>query len=169
MLGRNKVKQIVADLDQFIDKMDECVLIYKNGIRNYLEGNKDAFNGNIQAITAIRDNTTDMRRGIENSLYTYALITENRIDILQLLEHMDMIVGQLYKNLVQYEIEIPFFPSELNIEFLKLVELVSLSVEIVAQKKRWRNWLRPSSVRCSTRWKTLNSVRKYTCVISRSM
>ena len=136
MLGRNKVKQIVADLDQFIDKMDECVLIYKNGIRNYLEGNKDAFNGNIQAITAIRDNTTDMRRGIENSLYTYALITENRIDILQLLEHMDMIVGQLYKNLVQYEIEIPFFPSELNIEFLKLVELVSLSVEIVAQAIR---------------------------------
>ena len=128
MFGRNKVNQIIADLDQFIDKMDECVLLYKNGIRNYLEGNSQAFADNI--------NTTDLRRNIENSLYSYTLVSENRVDILQLLEHMDMIVGQLYKNLVQYEIEIPFFPSELNVEFLKLVELASLSVEITAQSIR---------------------------------
>ena len=114
MFGRNKVNQIIADLDQFIDKMDECVLLYKNGIRNYLEGNSQAFTDNIQAVMTIRENTTDLRRSIENSLYSYTLVSENRVDILQLLEHMDMIVGQLYKNLVQYEIEIPFFPSELN-------------------------------------------------------
>ena len=115
MFGRNKVNQIIADLDQFIDKMDECVLLYKNGIRNYLEGNSQAFTDNIQAVMTIRENTTDLRRSIENSLYSYTLVSENRVDILQLLEHMDMIVGQLYKNLVQYEIEIPFFPSERGI------------------------------------------------------
>ena len=136
MFGHNKVKEIITELDQFIDKMDECVLIYKNGIRNYLEGNSQAFNDNIQSIMTIRDTTTDLRRSIENDLYSNTLIAGSRIDILQLLEHMDMIVGQLYKNLVQYEIEIPFFPSELNIDFLKLVELASLSVEITAQAIR---------------------------------
>lgn len=136
MFGRNKVKEIIAELDQFINKMDESVLIYKNGIRNYLEGNSQAFSENIQSITDIRKNTTEMRRSIESHLYSYALISESRVNILHLLEHMDMIVGQLYKNLVQYEIEIPFFPSELNIEFLKLVELASLSVEITAQAIR---------------------------------
>ena len=136
MFGRNKVNQIIADLDQFIDKMDECVLLYKNGIRNYLEGNSQAFADNIKGVMTIRESTTDLRRNIENSLYSYTLVSENRVDILQLLEHMDMIVGQLYKNLVQYEIEIPFFPSELNVEFLKLVELASLSVEITAQSIR---------------------------------
>ena len=136
MFGRNKVNQIIADLDQFIDKMDECVLLYKNGIRNYLEGNSQAFADNIKGVMTIRESTTDLRRNIENSLYSYTLVSENRVDILQLLEHMDMIVGQLYKNLVQYEIEIPFFPSELNVEFLKLVELASLSVETTAQAIR---------------------------------
>ena len=130
------MNQIIADLDQFIDKMDECVLLYKNGIRNYLEGNSQAFADNIKGVMTIRESTTDLRRNIENSLYSYTLVSENRVDILQLLEHMDMIVGQLYKNLVQYEIEIPFFPSELNVEFLKLVELASLSVETTAQAIR---------------------------------
>ena len=136
MFGRKKINHIISELDLFINKMDECVLIYKNGIKNYLEGNSQAFVDNIQSVTAIREDSTELRRSIENSLYSYTLVSENRVDILQLMEHIDMIIGQLYKNLVQYEIEIPFFPSELNIEFLKLVELVSLSVEITAQAMR---------------------------------
>ena len=136
MFGRKKTNQIISELEQFINKMDECVLIYKNGIKNYLEGNSQAFNENIQSVMTIREDTTELRRNIENSLYSFTLVSENRIDILQLMEHIDMIIGQLYKNLVQYEIEIPFFPSELNIEFLKLVELASLSVEIAAQAMR---------------------------------
>ena len=129
MFGRDKVKLIINELDQFVNNMDEGVLIYKNGIRNYLEGNA-------QQITALRESTTNQRRNIENSLYSYTLISENRVDILQLLGHMDMIVEKLYKNLLQYEIEIPFFPSELNVDFLKMVELASLSVEITAQAIR---------------------------------
>ena len=136
MFGRNKTNQIISELEQFINKMDECVLIYKNGIKNYLEGNSQAFNENILSVMTIREDTTELRRNIENSLYSFTLVSENRGDILQLMEHIDMIIGQLYKNLVQYEIEIPFFPSELNIEFLKLVELASLSVEIAAQAMR---------------------------------
>lgn len=136
MFGRKKTNQIISELEQFINKMDECVLIYKNGIKNYLEGNSQAFNENIQSVMTIREDTTELRRNIENSLYSFTLVSENRVDILQLMEHIDMIIGQLYKNLVQYEIEIPFFPSELNIEFLKLVELASLSVEIAAQAMR---------------------------------
>ena len=136
MFGRNKTNQIISELEQFINKMDECVLIYKNGIKNYLEGNSQAFNENILSVMTIREDTTELRRNIENSLYSFTLVSENRVDILQLMEHIDMIIGQLYKNLVQYEIEIPFFPSELNIEFLKLVELASLSVEIAAQAMR---------------------------------
>ena len=136
MFGWKKTNQIISELEQFINKMDECVLIYKNGIKNYLEGNSQAFNENIQSVMTIREDTTELRRNIENSLYSFTLVSENRVDILQLMEHIDMIIGQLYKNLVQYEIEIPFFPSELNIEFLKLVELASLSVEIAAQAMR---------------------------------
>ena len=136
MFGTKKVNKTINDLDSFLDYLDECILIYKNGIKNYLEGNKEKFDDNLNSITQLRGTTTDLRRTIENDLFTYSLITDQRVDILQLLERLDKIINLLYKNLCQYEIEIPFFPAELNVDFLKLVEVTSLSLEGILQAAR---------------------------------
>ena len=39
MFGTKKTNKTISDLDSFLDHIDECVLTYKNGIKNYLEGN----------------------------------------------------------------------------------------------------------------------------------
>ena len=129
MFGLKKTNKTISDLDSFLDYLDECVLTYKSGIKNYLEGNKKDFDDNLESITRLREVTIDLRRTIENELYSYSLVNDQRVEILQLLERLDKIVNMLYKNLCQYEIEIPFFPSELNVDFLKLVEITSLAVE----------------------------------------
>lgn len=136
MFGLKKTNKTISDLDNFLDYLDECVLIYKNGIKNYLEGNKKDFVDNLDSITKLRDTSTDLRRTIENELYTYSLVTDQRVEIMQLLERLDMIINLLHKNLWQYEIEIPFFPSELNVDFLKLVEITGLAVEGTIQATR---------------------------------
>ena len=129
MFGLKKTNKTISDLDSFLDLLDECVLTYKSGIKNYLEGNKKDFDDNLESITRLRDNTIELRRTIENELYTYSLVTDQRVEIMQLLERLDTIINLLHKNLWQYEIEIPFFPSELNVDFLKLVEVTGLAVE----------------------------------------
>ena len=136
MFGLKKTNKTISDLDSFLDYLDECVLIYKSGIKNYLEGNKKDFDDNLENITKLRDTSTDLRRTIENELYSYSLVTDQRVEIMQLLEQLDMIVNLLHKNLWQYEIEIPFFPSELNVDFLKLVEITGLAVEGTIQATR---------------------------------
>ena len=136
MFGYKKINKTINDLDSFLDYLDECVLIYKGGIKNYLDGNSSDFDDNIESITRLRNTTTDLRRTIENDLYTYSLITDQRVEIMQLLERLDMIINLLYKNLCQYEIEIPFIPSELNVDFLKLVEIAGLAVEGTIQATR---------------------------------
>ena len=136
MFGLKKTNKTISDLDSFRDLLDECVLTYKSGIKNYLEGNKKDFDDNLESITRLRDNTIELRRTIENELYTYSLVTDQRVEIMQLLERLDTIINLLHKNLWQYEIEIPFFPSELNVDFLKLVEVTGLAVEGTIQASR---------------------------------
>ena len=136
MFGLKKTNKTISDLDSFLDLLDECVLTYKSGIKNYLEGNKKDFDDNLESITRLRDNTIELRRTIENELYSHSLVTDQRVEIMQLLERLDMIITLLHKNLWQYEIEIPFFPSELNVDFLKLVEVTGLAVEGTIQASR---------------------------------
>ena len=60
---------------------------------------------------------------------------------MRLLESMDHIMNILNNSLFQFEIELPFIPSELNNSFMKLTELSTLSVEsaIPAAKAYFRN------------------------------
>ncbi|MGM9713533.1 MAG: DUF47 domain-containing protein [Prevotella sp.] len=133
---RKKINATINCLDQFLDALDECVLVFKSGVKNYLDGNSEAFNENMRSLTDLRNRTTDMRRSIENDLYSYTLVVDNRVDLLRLLECLDKIIDLLYKNLCQYEIEVPFFPAELNVDFLKLVEIAALSMEGAVQASK---------------------------------
>ena len=136
MFGLKKTNKTIRDLDNYLDQLDECLLTYKSGIKNYLDGNKKDLDDNLESITKLRDTTTTLRRSIENDLYANSLVTDQRVDIMRLLERLDKIVNLLYKNVWQYEIEIPFFPSELNIDFLKLVEIAALSIDTTIQATR---------------------------------
>ncbi len=129
MFGHKKINETIQNIDLYLDKLDECVLAFKSGVKNYLEGSRDAFAENLKTITSLRNSTTEIRRTIENELYTRSIILDNRVEILQLLDRLDRIINKLYKYLHQYEDEIPFFPAELSIDYLKLVEVSALSVE----------------------------------------
>lgn len=129
MLGIQKVDKTIKALDHFFDYLDECTLVFKSGVKNYLEGNESAFQDNLQSISTLENAATDLRRTIESDLYSHALLTDTRVDVLQLLEHLDNIVRLLYQDLCQFEIEVPLIPVELNVDFLKLVEVSALSVE----------------------------------------
>lgn len=136
MFGYRRVEKTIVQLDTFLDKMDECILYYKNGIRDYLEGNSEQFQQNISNLEVLRNETTEIRRNIENELYHHSLMADRRAEILQLLEHLDLIISQLYKYLMQYDIEVPFFPSELAVDYLKLVELSSLAVSTIVEASK---------------------------------
>lgn len=141
MFRSKKVSQSIKDLDTYMEHLDECTLVFKNGVKHFLDGSSAEFQDNLNTITKLRDTTTELRRNIENEFYSLAMLRDNRVDIMQLLERLDKIADLLFKNLWQYEIEVPFFPAELTVNFLKLIEISSLAVEgsIEASKIYFRN------------------------------
>lgn len=131
MFGRKKTNKLIEDIDRYFDIMDQSVLVFKEGVRNYLYSNSAGFNENLAKLSALDSESGVLRREIENALYTQTALVRSRADIMRLFEKTRNITDILNDSLFQFEIETPFIPSELNPEFMKLTEFSTLAVEAV--------------------------------------
>lgn len=131
MFGRKKTNKLIEDIDRYFDLIDQAVLVFKEGVRNYLYSKDNDFTDNLKKISALESETDVLRREIENALYTQTALVRSRGDIMRLLEKTRNITDILNDSLFQFEIETPFIPSELNAEFMKLSEFSALAVETV--------------------------------------
>ncbi len=132
MMTRGKqTNKIIGDIDRFFDTVDRALLIFKEGVKNYLYGDTAQFTDNLQSMAKLEAEANALRRETEGQLYTQSYLTRERGDVMRLLEHMDHIASVLNDNLFQFEIEMPHIPDELNRDFIKLTELSTLAVESV--------------------------------------
>lgn len=131
MFGKKKSIKLIEDIDRYFDIMDQSLLVYKEGVRNYLYSNPEGFNDNLKNMSALESEGDVLRREIENALYTQTALVRSRGDIMRLFEKTRSITDLLNDSLFQFEIETPFIPSELNPEFMKLTEFSTLAVESV--------------------------------------
>lgn len=131
MFGKRKINKLIEDIDRYFDLIDQSVLVFKDGVRNYLYSNNDDFNENLKKISSLEGEIDVLRRELENSLHTQTALVRSRGDIMRLLEKTRSITDLLYDSLFQFEIETPYIPSELNAEFMKLTEFSALAVEAV--------------------------------------
>ena len=129
MLYQKRINKIIGDIDKFFDTIDQALLIFGEGVKNYLYTNVEAFKGNLQTMTRLENEAELLRREIEAGLYRQSSLVRLRGDIMRLLEALDHIIDTLNDNLFQFEIERPFIPVELNADFLKLTELSTQAVE----------------------------------------
>lgn len=129
MFYRKRRNKTIENIDKFFDTIDQALLVFSEGVKNYLYTNTEAFNGNLQTITRLEGEAELLRREIEAGLYSQSNLVRLRGDIMRLLEALDHIIDTLNDNLFQFEIEKPYFPLELNADFLKLTELSTQAVE----------------------------------------
>ena len=129
MFGRKKSIKLIEDIDRYFDLIDQSLLVFKEGVRNYLYSNPAGLNDNLLKMSALESEADVLRREIENALYTQTALVRSRGDIMRLFEKTRSITDMLHDSLFQFEIETPFIPSELNPEFMKLTEFSTLAVE----------------------------------------
>ena len=131
MFGLKKSNKLIDDIDRYFDLMDQAVLVFKDGVRNYLYSNTNEFDENLMKMSAVDSEASVLRKEIENALYTQTALVRSRADIMRLFEKTRNITSILNDSLFQFEIETPFIPKELNPEFMKLTEFSTLAVEAV--------------------------------------
>jgi len=128
--------QSVELIDEFLNTIDQGALIFKEGVKNYLLGNRESFLDNLKTLSSLETEADITRRKIENILYTQSLMPQLRGDIMRLLEELDNIIDMAKKSLFQFDVEVPNIPSALNQDLIKLTELSCSAVESVVPAAR---------------------------------
>ena len=127
---------IGKQIDDFLDKVSESGLMFKQGMDAYLKANKESFTRKIEEITDTEHQGDALRRSVEEQLYVKTLIPESRGDVLELLESMDSLLDRFKGVLWQFEIEQPEISPEFNEDFKELVLCVVETVEAIVRSSR---------------------------------
>lgn len=121
---------LISEIDEYISISESSIHVFGEGVEFYLNKNLEGLQSKLQQIHKMEGEADKKKREIANNLMKHSLIPEFRGDVLRLLERMDDIIDTSKGNLLQFEVEMPTIPSELN-EDLK--ELTKASVKSVEQ------------------------------------
>ncbi len=127
----SKANKTIELIDSFFNCVDQTLLLFKEGVKNFLYKNTENFNNNLQALASLELESDLIRRNIENTMYTQSLMPQLRSDILRLLEELDKLIDHSKKNLFQFDVESPFVPEELIQDFIKLTQVSVAAAESV--------------------------------------
>jgi len=128
--------EVIAQIEEFLTIVDKSSHVFVDGIRNYLKGNREAFVVAMQKADEMEGKADALRRSVEDSLYRHSLLPEFRGDVIHLLEKLDDLVDIAKENLLQFDVESPFIPSQVHEEFIELAKTSIKAVEAVVLSVR---------------------------------
>ncbi|OFX89988.1 MAG: hypothetical protein A2W99_08485 [Bacteroidetes bacterium GWF2_33_16] len=129
MFSFKNAKKSIDLIEEFLTLIDQGSLIFKEGVKNYLQGKRENFEDNLKTIANLSSDADIKKREIENILYTQSLMPQLRGDILKLLEELNNIIDLAKSNLIEFDVEVPLIPSELNQDLIKLSELSVFAID----------------------------------------
>ncbi len=135
-----KTNKSIELIDNFLNCVDQSLLLFKEGVKNYLYNNTENFNNDILQLANSEKESDNLRREIETTLFLQSLMPQLRGDIMRLLEEMDNLIDQAKKNLFQFEVETPHIPAELISDFIRLTQTsVSAAESTIPAAKSYFN------------------------------
>lgn len=132
---------IENQIDEFLDTVVRGTLVYREGVRAYLQGDESVFESKLKAIDAMEKQADRLSSEVETHLYSHSLIPEHRGDVLGLLENTDNIIDTAKVSLNQFSVEHPAIPAELRELYIELVDASYQAVEaaIIAARAFFRD------------------------------
>jgi uncharacterized protein Yka (UPF0111/DUF47 family) len=115
-------KNLILKIDEFFDNIDLGLLVFKEGIKAYLEKDMDAFQRHLQKVDALENNADRLQRSIENEMITHSILPQHRSEVSTLIDQLDEIIDSLKSSLNEINIELPEIPPTLNKNFISLTE-----------------------------------------------
>jgi predicted phosphate transport protein (TIGR00153 family) len=117
-----KTKKLETQIDEYLDLVIKGGLIFKLGIKSFLDNQLEAFEGHLSDLRKTEETADDLRRNIEIKLYTRTLIPESRGDVLGLMESCDKVLNITTETLLEFSVEIPNLLPELKQDYLDLTD-----------------------------------------------
>lgn len=136
IINFSRSKALETQIDDFLDTVSRGSIVFKKGLREYLEGRTVDFESAINEISRLENLADELRRAVEKQIYTYSLIPDIRGDVLGLLENMDTVINAEKKTLIQFSVESPDIPAELGREYQALADVCMNSAESLVSAVR---------------------------------
>jgi len=133
----SKTKSLETDIDSFHDKLIDATMTFVTAIKIYMEkGRNSDFEKHSKQIKRIEHDADQLRRNIENNLYSYNLIPNLRADVLELAENFDKVINKIDEVTYMFYAECPKIPSEYSDSFLDLAKLSAACAENMCKASR---------------------------------
>ena len=116
-------KELEMQIDEFLDSVNQGAILFKLGVSDYLSQDEANFNAHLHHLSELESRADNLRRAIENRLYTQTLIPEHRGDVLGLLESTDNVIDNCKETLSQFDVERPFVPEDFKSDYVTLCEI----------------------------------------------
>ncbi len=105
---------VESQIDTFLDIVSDSATTFQLAMDDFLQGRLEEFEERLSQIRGFEHRADDLRVSIERFLYERTLIPENRGDVLAILENTDEVIDNIKDSLVQFSIEMPDIPEELD-------------------------------------------------------
>ena len=118
ILPFQRTGQLIGEIDDFLDKVSEAVMVLEQTISHYLEkGADDYLEERVEQISAIEERADELRRNVGNVMYSEMLMPDTRGDMLSLLDEVDTTLDDCSHTVVDLCMEHPELPPEYNESF----------------------------------------------------
>jgi uncharacterized protein len=125
-------KNLIIKIDEFFDDIDVGLLVFREGIKAYLDKDTEAFQRHLQKVDGLENNADRLQREIENEMITHSILPQHRSEVSALIDELDEIMDALKSSLNEINIEKPDIPASLNKNFISLTETsVNAAEELV--------------------------------------
>ena len=105
LFGRTRALE--GEIDDFLDKLSQCSLLYKIAIKVYLtDGCSEEFEQKLQDVNKMESDADRLRRAVETQLYAQTLIPDSRGDVLGLIDRARRAVRTMAGIELQTEVRI---------------------------------------------------------------
>jgi predicted phosphate transport protein (TIGR00153 family) len=122
-------KNLIFRIDEFFDNVELGILVFREGIKSYLNKNLDDFDRHLQKVDTLESNADKLQRTIENEMITHSILPQHREEVTKLLDELDEIVDSVKSTLNEIIIEMPEIPAQLIKAFISLAETSANAAE----------------------------------------
>ncbi|HOC48876.1 MAG TPA: DUF47 family protein, partial [Bacteroidales bacterium] len=122
-------RELSVRIDEFFDTIEIGILIFKEGIKAYVNGDTNAFRNHLSKIDDLEGKADKLQRSIENDMIVHSILPQQRSEIVKLLWQLDEIIDTAKKSLNEFYVEMPRIPASLSHEFISLSEVSGNSAE----------------------------------------
>lgn len=125
-------KNLILKIDEFFDNIDLGLLVFREGVKAYLEKDMETFNRHIQKVELLESNADKLQRSIDNEMITHSILPQHRGEVSSLIDVLDEIIDTIKSSLNEFSIELPDIPASLTRDFINITEAsVSAGEELI--------------------------------------